>query len=355
MAAPVKVAIISPNQGAYGGLEAYVLALARFLAGRPDIKVRLVFKRVKGFKLRSELSAMVEQAGIQAEFVRRAGWDLARTAAWADVVHVQNASPDVVLLARIFARPIVVTIHFNFLMPSSLHKVLWRLAAMAAHERLYVSSFVRRTWEGETRRAHSRMVHSFCGQPGEGLPPGERRGFAFVGRWVENKGVDILVRAYGRAKLDRQRWPLRLMGTGPMEAEVRRSVAGPAAAGIEILGFVPDERKTEVIRHSKWMVVPPQTNEDLGLVPFEARCFGVPCIVTRDGGLPEAAGHEALLCEPGSAESLRAALERAAGMGEEEYAARSARTKDELRSQLTPMEFYPELYSTLAGSRRCKP
>jgi len=342
-----RVAIISPNQGAYGGLEAYVLALAGYLSGRPDIEVRLVLKKTRGFKLSEGFAAMLRRSKVPAEFVDRASRRLARAIRWADVVHVQNASPDVVLLAKALFRPVVATIHFNFLMPFSLHKALWSLAARAADRRLYVSDFVLRSWEGAARRRHSLMVHSICELPEAPVPPAERSGFSFVGRWVENKGVDILVRAYQQAKFDKARWPLRLMGAGPLESGIRQMIGDGKGGHIEVLGFVSDERKSEIIRHSKWAVVPPHCNEDLGLVPFEARSAGVPCIVSRDGGVPEAAGREALLCEPGSVESLCAALEQAAAMSGEEYAARSERTRLELRGQLTPMDFYPTLYGSL--------
>jgi glycosyltransferase involved in cell wall biosynthesis len=351
MASRTKVAIISPNQGVYGGLEAYVLALSRFLSKRHDIEVRLVFKKVKGFKLSEGLQAMLRQSSIQAEFVDRGSRRLARVVFWADVVHAQNASPDVVLLAKVLFRPVVITIHFNFLMPFSLRKAIWYFTARIAERRLYVSDFVLRTWEGRSKRPNSLMVHSICELPNGQVPSLERSGFSFMGRWVENKGVDVLVNAYQQAGFDKEIWPLRLIGTGPLEPKISQQIKGAGDRHIDLLGFVSDERKSEVIRNSKWVVVPPHTNEDLGLVPFEARSAGVPCIASRDGGLPEAAGREALFCVPGSIDSLREALERAAAMSEEEYLGRSYRTKAELHEQLTPMEFYPDLYRSLEKGR----
>jgi glycosyltransferase involved in cell wall biosynthesis len=38
-----------------------------------------------------------------------------------------------------------------------------------------------------------------------------------------------------------------------------------------------------------------RTREDFGLTAVEARNLGVPCIITRDGGLPEAGGKQALI------------------------------------------------------------
>jgi hypothetical protein len=70
----------------------------------------------------------------------------------------------------------------------------------------------------------------------------------------------------------------------------------------------------------------------------------VPCIITRDGGLPEAGGKQALICEPGDTAGLTRLLEQASGMGEAEYAERAWRTREELATELEPMEFYPRAY-----------
>ena len=96
-----------------------------------------------------------------------------------------------------------------------------------------------------------------------------------------------------------------------------------------------------------WLVAPANTKEDMGLTPIEARHLGVPAIVTRDGGLPEAGGPAALLCEPGNVADLRHALEVAAGMGEEEYGRRSHEAKSSLQQYLRPMGDYLRIYGEL--------
>ncbi len=96
------------------------------------------------------------------------------------------------------------------------------------------------------------------------------------------------------------------------------------------------------------MVIPPDTGEDFGLVAIEARNLGVPCIITRDGGLPEAAGTEALVCEPGDVDGLAGLLRRAASMGEEEYAGRAGRTQSSLQDELVRPAFYAETYRAMA-------
>ena len=109
-------------------------------------------------------------------------------------------------------------------------------------------------------------------------------------------------------------------------------------------GFVDEETRNDVIRNAKWMVTPPHTDEDLGLTPIEARHVGVPCIITRDGGLPEAGGAEALMCEPQDVDGLRQLLEEAAAMPEQRYQQKAQATREELLDYLKPMSLYIEHY-----------
>ena len=99
-----KILIISPCQGAYGGIEAFVFAVADAMRSEPDFEVRLRFKRVKGFAFQPSMKAMLK--GQDADFVHRADRDLLDAIRWADLVHLQNASPDVVALAKLFRKPL---------------------------------------------------------------------------------------------------------------------------------------------------------------------------------------------------------------------------------------------------------
>jgi glycosyltransferase involved in cell wall biosynthesis len=119
---------------------------------------------------------------------------------------------------------------------------------------------------------------------------------------------------------------------------------------VDMPGFVDETRKAEYMKSARWIVVPPNTNEDLGLTAIEGRNLGVPCIITRDGGLPEAGGSQALICEPRDPVALARLLERAARMSPEEYGARAEATKRELAQEMVPLSFYPQCYrKILAG------
>ena len=140
---------------------------------------------------------------------------------------------------------------------------------------------------------------------------------------------------------------MRLAGDGPLREGVLGKIKAEHIEGVEVLGFVSEEQRKELTRRAKWMVTPPNTNEDLGLTPLEARNVGVPCIVTNDGGLCETGGTDALRSEPGDLGGLTRSLETAARMSETEYDERSRHTKEELCDYLQPLARYTEEYRKL--------
>ena len=339
---PIKLLLVSPCLGAYGGIEAFVMAVATAVRREPDFEVRVVFKKTKYFAKQPSLKQMLH--GKSVDFCERADKDLAAAIRWADIVHLQNASPDVVLLAKLLRKRLVLTIHNHMSRPWNGHRLLWRLSARFADARWYNSQFVWDTWEGDRKRAGSRKVATTSTLPEGWTPPEKRVGFAFIGRWIANKGIDTLVDAYAAAKLDHEKWPLVLMGDGPLRSLIEYATQRRTVRGVRVLGFVTEETKAEQMKNARWVVVPPNTREDFGLTAIEARHLGVPCIITRDGGLPEAGGKQALICEPGDTAGLTRLLEEASRMSEAEYAERARRTREELATELEPMEFYPRAY-----------
>ena len=339
-----KVLIVSPCQGGYGGIEAFVLAVAAAVRGEPDFELRICLKRIEGAKLQPNLKAMLK--GEDVILCDRADRDLVEAIRWADLVHLQDAMLDVALLTKFFRKPLGITLHNP--MATELSGLFSRVAARITDERWYCSQFVWDSWELHRKRAGSRKVPTVSKLPEGWIAPDERRGFVFIGRWIANKGIDTLVDAYALAQLDPEKWPLVLMGEGPLQSLVEYAIQKRGIKGIEVLGFVDEITKAERIKNARWIVVPPNTNEGFGLAAVEARNLGVPCIITRDGGLPEAAGRQALVCEPNEPRALAQLLQQAAAMSETEYAERATRTREALATELEPMEFYARAYRRLA-------
>lgn len=341
---PKRLLLVSPCQGTYGGIEAFVLAVAAAVRREPDFEVRVLFKKTRDFAKDATLEKMLATTPA-VEFCER-GTDRELRAAirWADIVHLQNASPDVVLWAKLFGKRLVLTIHNYMRRDGSAHRLLWRWSARFADARWYNSEFVWKTWEGEHRRRRSRKVATTSDLPEGWTPPEQRRGFVFIGRWIANKGIETLAEAYALANLDRKKWPLVLMGDGPLRAPIEHAIRGRNLEGVRVLGFVDEATKANEMKNARWVAVPPNTREDFGLTAIEARHLGVPCIITQDGGLPEAGGRQALICQPADPRALAGLLEQAAAMNETEYAERAERTRAELATELEPMEFYARAY-----------
>ena len=345
----MKLLIVSPSQGHYGGIEAFVLALAAAVEQWPEIQLQVCFKLVQTRKLENDLKSAAASLRCPVHYLPSGDSRLLQLIRWADIVHGQNTSPDIIFPSRLWRKKLVLTIHNWRQRKLEFHSVLWGIGARLAHRRWYNSRFVWNTWEPKQKSRHSDCVPTVCRFPKTWCPPVERKGFLFVGRWIENKGLEELIAAYAGAKLDSTEWPLVLLGDGPLRPKIQSLIAQLNLWGVKTPGFVNDEKKASHLASARWLVAPARTREDLGLTPIEARCVGVPAIVTRDGGLPESGGDAALIVEPGNVAELTSALKQAAAMSDAEYCRRAERGQQTLKEFLRPMTFYRESYATLGN------
>lgn len=340
----MNVLIASPSFGTFGGCEAFVFRLAEEIAHNDD-QVTICFKRVAGsFSLDETLQEYVEDTPARVAFVDRASRALYNEIRAADVVHCQNPSIDIALMAKWTRVPFVMTIHGWLRDRWTPRGLAARLARWLSDRRWYNSEFVWDKWEPHQRSPTSGKLPIVSDLPTGIVSPEDRCGFVFASRWIENKGLEVLLEAYAAADLDQSEWPLTLLGDGPLRPRVEAMIRDRQIEGVDVRGFVDQDTRDDVIRHAKWMVTPPHTDEDLGLTPIEARHVGVPCIITRDGGLPEAGGQHALICEPRDVEGLRDRLEEAAAMNAEDYATLGQATRSELMDYLQPMSVYLDHY-----------
>jgi len=346
----MRILIVSPTQGTYGGMEGFVIALASQAQSWPEAEVQVCFKVVAGRELGDDLKRAASSLTCPVHFVRRCSFKLLKLLFWANIVHGQNASPDVVFPAWFMRKGLVLTMHNWRCFKPRLHQILWGLTVRLAHRRWYNSNFVWGTWEPVRKRKGSDCVPTVCRLPQTWCPPSERKGFLFMGRWIPNKGIEDLITAYSRAGFDSQMWPLTLIGDGPLKQKVIALIDELGVNGVEMPGFIDELSKAKRLASARWLVAPARTHEDLGLTPIEARSVGVPVIVTRDGGLPEAGGEAALIVEPGNIVELTGALKLAASMSEQEYVERAELGRKTLQNYLRPWEFYREAYRAVLNS-----
>jgi glycosyltransferase involved in cell wall biosynthesis len=145
-----------------------------------------------------------------------------------------------------------------------------------------------------------------------GRPHAARDGFTCISRLSVEKGVDVLLAAWPRVPRRAER-SLRIVGSGPDEASLRR-----AARGVEFSGQLAPGQTLDVLAHSLALVVPSRSYEVFPRVVVEAYALGVPVIAARLGALAEVVedGVTGLLFEAGSADDLARVLDRLAASPE---------------------------------------
>jgi glycosyltransferase involved in cell wall biosynthesis len=155
-------------------------------------------------------------------------------------------------------------------------------------------------------------ISLFCPDPtpAPGKPPsvGEGRAVLFTGRLIEAKGLLELVDAWPLLLREVPDAHLVLVGSGPLEVELRqRAVLPPLAGRVHLTGEVPDVRPYLLAATA---FVFPSWAEGLPNALLEAMAIGLPCVATDIGPIADAAinGEEALLVPVRSPQELAVAL-----------------------------------------------
>ena len=351
----IRILMLAPCLGKFGGIESFCLTLIEDLV-KKGFSVSLLRKKVSGFhddgsidRNESEIRSTWlknESDRFQSIFVEPRDPLIQRYAQESSLVHLHNPMVEGMKAAKKNGIPCVVTV-YNW-RRKGIHPRLWvwRWVVSQCARRWYISEFVWNTWE-KSRKKNSARLPVVSRMPTGEYPRHKRKGFLFIGRWVPNKGIRILIEAYRRISPDPKVWPLIMLGDGPLRNEIGRMIETEKIQGVEVTGFVSEQARMEFSKQAKWMVTPPHTKEDLGLTPLEARSVGVPCIASRDGGVKETAGTGALFCEPGSIDSLEACLRQAISMPEEDYRTKSKLAKKNLSEYVRPLDEYAEQYLSL--------
>ena len=174
--------------------------------------------------------------------------------------------------------------------------------------------------------------------------------FLYVGRYAEQKGLDVLVAAYRQYRAATESpWRLVCAGTGACQ---------PLLAGIEGIedrGFVQPEKLPALMRDASAFVLPSR-EEPWGVVLQEAAASGLPLICSDACG---AAVHllqdryNGFLFQTGDAPHLASRMVRLSEMPRQERT-EMARRSHELSRQFTPQRWAATLVEGLADLTRWK-
>ena len=107
--------------------------------------------------------------------------------------------------------------------------------------------------------------------------------FVFMGRLTHEKGVNFLLDA---AKEIRGA-DLYILGTGPLEDEMRQRVKNENLNNVKMLGYKGGDELRDIVRKAKFTVITSEWHDNSPLVIYESLSLGNPIIGSRMGGIPE--------------------------------------------------------------------
>jgi glycosyltransferase involved in cell wall biosynthesis len=133
----------------------------------------------------------------------------------------------------------------------------------------------------------------------------------YVGRLVESKGVQLLIRALARLPVNVH---ALIVGNGPNRQNLEALARQVGVAGrVRFEPAVPYKSVPGVMRSMQALVLPslPTSHwvEQFGRVLIESMACGVPVVASRSGGIPEILGDGGVLVEPGDEDPLVLAID----------------------------------------------
>ena len=233
------------------------------------------------------------------------------------VVHVHLLLPDalpVLLAARLRGLPVVITEHATFLhelLRSRRARLQARLALRFADAVVAVGAALESQLLALEPRARLRTVANPL-DLSEFLPadaPARDFALAVPTRLIEQKGIDVLLRAWAEAAKAVELPPLVIVGEGAERAALERLAAElEIARTTRFLGQRTRDQLAQLLQSSAFLVSSSR-EETFGLVVAEALACGTPVVATRTGEAARMVGSElGLLVEPGDVRGLALAI-----------------------------------------------
>lgn len=137
------------------------------------------------------------------------------------------------------------------------------------------------------------------------------RDFIYLGRLVEDKGVDILIKALHELRTNGSEYTLTIVGTGSAEEELKKLVSDLELDNqITFSGVLQGEDLAEMVLKHRVGVIPSRWQEPFGIVALEYAALGLRVVGSNVGGLPEAIGPSGLIFSNGNYKQLAGKMQQ---------------------------------------------
>jgi glycosyltransferase involved in cell wall biosynthesis len=176
--------------------------------------------------------------------------------------------------------------------------------------------------------------------------------FLFVGRLVEEKGVEVFLRAAERLP----QFQFKIVGDGPSRDSLQKMVHDKKLMNVSFEGFHPPRDVVPYVANAMAVVVPSVCYETDPFSVLEAQAQGKVVIASYTGGIPEQirSGETGFLFERGNAEALADVMEKVAGMSATERKNIGKQARGFVDTIRTPELFYEALMDVLGAKKAHK-
>ena len=140
----------------------------------------------------------------------------------------------------------------------------------------------------------------------------------YFGRFSYEKGILTLLKAHKESGC---RYPLKVVGAGPIEDEIKKFVSDNELTNIELPGPIYGDEMERIIEGARVIVVPSEWYENCPYALLQAIAKGKIVIASNIGGLPEliSDGETGFLFEAGNSSDLAAKIEQVCTMDKSQY------------------------------------
>ena len=184
---------------------------------------------------------------------------------------------------------------------------------------IYVSNFARTLHDKYMPALNNKpniVLHNFTKQYEKSELKKELKDkyYLFFGRLSPEKGLKTLIEAF-KIRNDLR---LKIVGTGPMERELKASTQ---SHNIQLLGYKSGDELKKIIQDAHFSVVPSEWYEKNPMSIMESYSLGVPIIASDIGGIPEIIEDfkTGFVFKTGNVDDLLDKLKRAEALSESSY------------------------------------
>ncbi len=154
---------------------------------------------------------------------------------------------------------------------------------------------------------HSKIIYHGIDIPDLSLtaPPSQKICFAYLGRFVPEKGIAVLLEAAATLRRQRQDFAVKLIGDGPEREKIHRLIASlNLKDAVAVTGLLSGSALHDALRDASVVVMPSTWEETAGLSAIEQMMRGRLVIASRAGGLAEIVEDAGMTFEMGSSDAL---------------------------------------------------